>query len=226
MSVLEVAALSVERDGRAIVRDVSFAAARGERIALMGPSGTGKTTVLRALAGLERPAAGSVGVNGVLVTASSGGGELQKRVGLVFQFHHLFEHMTALQNVWLAPVHVFRLPQPEAERQALALLGKLGVAHRAAALPRELSGGEAQRVAIARALAVNPPLLLMDEPTASLDPARRGELAATLRALSADGTTLVVATHDAEFAKAWAERVLVLGEGRLVRDGAPSEVLS
>ena len=224
--VLEVTGLSIELDGRAIVQDVSFAASRGERIALMGPSGTGKTTVLRALAGLERPAAGSIGVDGVLVTASSSGHELQKRVGLVFQFHHLFEHMTALQNVWLAPVHVFRSPRAEAERQAEALLVKLGVAHRAAAMPHELSGGEAQRVAIARALAVNPPVLLMDEPTASLDPARRGELAATLRGLSSDGTTLVVATHDAEFARGWAERVLVLGEGRLVRDGAASEVLS
>jgi ABC-type polar amino acid transport system ATPase subunit len=226
MRILEVDGLAIVRDGRPVVEGLSFSASRGERLALMGPSGTGKTTVLRALAGLERPAAGTIGIDGVRITSASSGRELQRRVGLVFQFHHLFAHMSALQNVWLAPVHVFATPQAEAERRARALLEKLGVAHRAAAMPHELSGGEAQRVAIARALAVNPPVLLMDEPTASLDPERRGELAATLRQLAADGTTLLVATHDAVFARAWAERILVLGDGRLVRDAAASEVLS
>ena len=118
---------------------------------------------------------------------------------MVFQFHHLFAHLTALHNVWLAPVHVLRQPRADAERRAHELLEMLGVGDRAAALPHELSGGEAQRVAIARALAVDPPVLLMDEPTASLDPARRGELAATLRQLAAQGRTVVVATHDERF---------------------------
>ena len=226
MRILEVDALAIARDGRYVVEGLSFSASRGERLALMGPSGTGKTTVLRALAGLERPASGTIRIDAVRITSASSGRELQRRVGLVFQFHHLFAHMSALQNVWLAPVHVFATPQAEAERRARALLERLGVAHRAAAMPHELSGGEAQRVAIARALAVNPPVLLMDEPTASLDPERRGELAATLRQLAADGTMLLVATHDAEFARAWAERILVLGEGRLVRDAAAAEVLS
>jgi polar amino acid transport system ATP-binding protein len=134
--------------------------------------------------------------------------------------------MTALHNVWLAPVHVLKLPRADAERQARELLEKLGVAHRADAMPHELSGGEAQRVAIARALAVNPPVLLMDEPTASLDPARRGELAATLRQLSADGTTLIVATHDAEFARGCVRRVLLMEDGRVTRDGPAADLLS
>jgi ABC-type polar amino acid transport system ATPase subunit len=128
--------------------------------------------------------------------------ELHRRVGMVFQFHHLFEHLTALHNVWLALVHVQRQGQPEAERKARELLDHLGVGARADAVPRELSGGEAQRVAIARALAVGPPLLLMDEPTASLDPARR---------------TLVVATHDEEFARVCAHRVLIMDEGQVAR---------
>jgi ABC-type polar amino acid transport system ATPase subunit len=218
MSMLDVAELHLRRDTRQVVREVSFTAARGERLALMGASGTGKTTLLRAIAGLETFSGGSISVDGLRLSAldSAKRGrarELQRRVGMVFQFHHLFAHMSALQNVWLAPVHVLGQPQAEAEGRARALLDKLGVAHRAAAMPHELSGGEAQRVAIARALAVNPPLLLMDEPTASLDPARRGELADTLRTLSADGTTLVVATHDSEFARNCAQRVLLLEDG-------------
>jgi ABC-type polar amino acid transport system ATPase subunit len=218
MSVLDVAGLHVRRDTRDVVRDVSFAAARGERLALMGASGTGKTTVLRAIAGLEAFSGGCITVDGVRLSAPDSAKrraarDLQRRVGMVFQFHHLFAHVSALQNVWLAPVHVHGQAQADAERHALTLLEKLGVAHRAAAMPHELSGGEAQRVAIARALAVSPPVLLMDEPTASLDPLRRGELAETLRTLSGDGTTLLVATHDAEFARNCAQRVLLLEEG-------------
>jgi ABC-type polar amino acid transport system ATPase subunit len=239
VTILEVAALQLRRDARAhkegrqgvavdLLRDVSFRMARGECAALMGASGTGKTTVLRAIAGLEPFSGGAIVVDGLHLVPFGHVHvrELQRRVGMVFQFHHLFAHMTALENVWLAPVHVMRLPRDAAEARARALLERLGVAHRADAMPHELSGGEAQRVAIARALAVNPPLLLMDEPTASLDPARRGELAATLRDLSADGTTLLIATHDADFARSCARRVLLLEGGRVTRDGTTAEVLS
>jgi ABC-type polar amino acid transport system ATPase subunit len=201
MTVLEVSALEVRRGKRAIVSGISFHAARGEVVALMGASGAGKTTILRALAGLEPIAAGSVTV--------------PRPVGMVFQFHHLFANMTAHKNVWLALVHVLKRPLPESERRATELLDSLGVGERAGAMPHELSGGEAQRVAIARALALEPPVLLMDEPTASLDPARRGELAATLRRLAGEGRTVVVATHDAEFARACAHRVLSIEGGRV-----------
>jgi len=230
MTLLAVEGLELRRDARTIVSDLSFSVSRGDRVALMGASGTGKTTVLRAIAGLEPLSAGSISVDSARLAASSPtdaqARELQQRVGMVFQFHHLFAHMTAIHNVWLAPVHVLRQPRAEAERRARLLLERLGVAHRADALPHELSGGEAQRVAIARALAVNPALLLMDEPTASLDPARRGELAATLCELSADGTALLVATHDAEFARACAQRILLLDGGRISRDGPAAEVLA
>ena len=203
MSVLDVRSLEVRRGGRTIVAGVSFGASRGEIVALMGASGAGKSTILRAIAGLDPIVAGSV--------------TIARPVGMVFQFHHLFANMTAHKNVWLAPVHVFRRPRPEAEQRARELLESLGVGDRASAMPHELSGGEAQRVAIARALAIEPPVLLMDEPTASLDPARRGDLAATLRRLATDGRTIVVATHDAEFARACAHRVLSVEQGR-VRD--------
>jgi ABC-type polar amino acid transport system ATPase subunit len=167
----------------------------------MGASGAGKSTILRALAGLDPIAAGTISI--------------PRPVAMVFQFHHLFANMTAHKNVWLALVHVFKRPHADSERRAQQLLDALGVGHRASAMPHELSGGEAQRVAIARALAIEPPVLLMDEPTASLDPARRGDLASTLRELAGQGRTIVVATHDAEFARACAHRVLMVEGGRL-----------
>ena len=222
LSVLVVRDLEVRRGARPVVRGVSLEVARGEIVAVMGASGAGKTSVLRAVAGLDSIAAGSVAIDGLQLSAGppprgEALRELHRRVGMVFQFHHLFEHLTAVHNVWLALVHVQRQPQREAERKARELLDHLGVGARANAVPRELSGGEAQRVAIARALAVGPPLLLMDEPTASLDPARRGELAATLRQLASEGRTLVIATHDEEFAGACAHRVLIMDEGRIAR---------
>ena len=210
MSLLAVDTMRIERGGRRLIDDVSFAVEAGTITALMGPSGTGKTTVLRALAGLDRLSAGTVRIEG--------------RAGMVFQFHHLFAHMPAIQNVWLAPVHVLGESRASAEKRARELLLLLGVADRADALPHELSGGEAQRVAIARALAMDPSVLLMDEPTASLDPGRRGELAATLRQLATRGRAVVVATHDVDFAGGCADRVLVLEGGRIAREGAPGTV--
>ena len=219
MSVLRVAGLHVDRGQRRVVSDVSFDADRGELVAVMGESGSGKTTVLRAIAGLEPVAGGSIDVDGLVLRPGlrlrgAAVAELHRRVGIVFQFHHLFANMSALHNVTLAPVHVLHEPRLDAERRARAMLEALGVGHRADAMPDQLSGGEAQRVAIARALAVEPPLLLMDEPTASLDAARRGELAATLRELARGGRTVVVATHDGEFVRACAHRVVTIENGR------------
>jgi len=210
-SVLRISGLRLVRGRREILRGVDLAAGAGEIVALMGLSGSGKTTILRIVAGLERADAGEV---------------IAGRVGMVFQFHCLFEHLTALQNVTLAPVHVQRLTHDEAERRARRLLEQLGVGHRADALPRELSGGEAQRVAIARALAVDPPLLLLDEPTASLDPARRHELGDALAGLAASGRTLVLTSHDDDFVRGHATRVLVLAEGTVVEEGRPQDVLT
>jgi ABC-type polar amino acid transport system ATPase subunit len=213
VSVLTVEAIRVVRGSRAVVQGVSFSAEAGELLALMGPSGSGKTTVLRAIAGLDSLSDGRVDVGGVTITAGRPIDRpqlraLHQQVGFVFQFHHLFANMDALSNVMLAPVHVLKRPRDEAARRAHELLTSLGIADRGSALPHQLSGGEAQRVAIARALAVDPPLLLMDEPTASLDPARRGELAATLKALAAGGRTIVVATHDEDFVRACVHRVV------------------
>jgi polar amino acid transport system ATP-binding protein len=215
VSVLEVDAIEVSRGGRSVVRGITFSADRGELVALMGPSGAGKTTILRAIAGLDAPDRGRISVGGVTIESvrridNARLRALHQQVGFVFQFHHLFANMDALSNVTLAPVHVLKQSRHEASRRALELLTSLGVADRATALPHQLSGGEAQRVAIARALAVDPPLLLMDEPTASLDPARRGELAATLTALATGGRTIVIATHDEEFVRACVQRVVTV----------------
>lgn len=225
MTLLRVSGLTLVRGGRTVVEALAFDVDAGGVVALMGPSGTGKTTILRAIAGLDPFEAGVIDVGEVrLAAAAAPPAALHRTVGIVFQFHHLFAHRTALENVWLAPVHVLGHERAAAERAAEARLAALGVGTRVHAYPHELSGGEAQRVAIARALAVDPPLLLMDEPTASLDPARRTELARTIRGLASEGRTVLAATHDLEFVKAAADRVLLLDGGRLVRDGRPGEV--
>ncbi len=217
--VLQVCDLELRRTGRTILAHASFGVSRGEVVALMGESGSGKTTILRTIAGLESFDAGRMVVDGVCVAPGKPAPhtlrELRKRVGMVFQFHYLFDHLSAAHNVWLAPVYAQRIRRPDAERRARELLRILGVEHRADALPRDLSGGEAQRVAIARALAVDPPILLLDEPTASLDADRRVELAGVLRSLAGRNRTLVVATHDAEFAGDVATRVLRVADGRV-----------
>jgi ABC-type polar amino acid transport system ATPase subunit len=207
---LRVRGLCLARGARTILAGVDLDAGPGEIVALMGLSGSGKTTILRVLAGLERADSGDVAV---------------PRAGMVFQFHFLFEHLTALDNICLAPVHAQRLPRAEAERRARDLLEQLGVGHRATALPRELSGGEAQRVAIARALAVDPSLLLLDEPTASLDPARRNDLGDALRSLAASGRTLLLTSHDDDFVRDFATRVVILAQGLVVEAGDPRAVL-
>ena len=222
--VLRVQALGLRRGTRGVLEGVTFDVPRGELVALMGPSGAGKTTILRVVAGLEPFQSGNVQVEDLTINSDAWITPptlraLRRKVGMVFQFHHLFEHLPAIKNVWLAPVHAYGVPLREAERRARELLAALGVEHRAAALPRELSGGESQRVAIARALAVDPPLLLMDEPTASLDQARRMELRDLLRGLLRDGRTLIVATHDEEFARSCATRVLRVIEGRVFEEG-------
>jgi len=217
-NILLIDHLHLRRGPRVVLADVSLGVEPGELVAIMGPSGSGKTTILRAVAGLEPFHAGRITVAGVTRSAAAPVPgetmrELRRKVGMVFQFHCLFEHLSALQNICLAPIYAHGVKPDAARLHARALLHTFGVEHRAEALPRELSGGEAQRVAIARALAVNPPLLLMDEPTASLDPERRSELGQLLRRLIDQGRTLVLATHDEEFAREFATRVVRMRDG-------------
>lgn len=229
--ILRIESLRLNRGSRQVLRGVDIRVERGEFLALMGLSGGGKTTILRSVAALETFNDGSITVDGVVLRPGplphrSVMRELRKRVGMVFQLHYLFDHLTAMQNVTLAPLNVAHVAHASADERALQLLQSLGVAHRKDAYPRELSGGEAQRVAIARAMAMDPPLLLMDEPTASLDPARRNELGETLRQLVAEGRTLIVTTHDDDFVRDFASRVVILAEGEVVEAGDPRIVLT
>ena len=222
-TILDVRDLHLRRSDRRILSGATFTVSRGGVVALMGPSGSGKTTILRAIAALEPFQQGTIDLDGVRLAgatrpSSTALGQLRRRVGLVFQFHHLFDHLTVTQNVTLAPMHVLGVSHAEAKTRAMELLETLGVEHRATALPRELSGGEAQRVAIARALAVDPPLLMMDEPTASLDPSRRNELGELLARLTRQGRTILLSTHDEEFTRRWVNAVLRVEEGVIVGD--------
>ena len=208
---LDATGVRLKRGSREILRGVDLHAEAGELVALMGLSGSGKTTMLRVIAGLEPRDGGEVSC---------------AKVGMVFQFHYLFEHLCAIDNVTLAPTQVLGVSMSDARLRAQQLLDQLGVGHRASALPRELSGGEAQRVAIARALAVDPPLLLLDGPTASLDPARRNDLGEALVKLAESGRALVMTSHDDDFVREFATRVVVLADGEVVEQGDPETVLT
>jgi ABC-type polar amino acid transport system ATPase subunit len=218
--MIEAVGLTKRLGARTLLDGVSLRVEAGEAVAVMGPSGVGKTTLLRCLDGLERADAGTVRVGDDAFGPGAPDydravARVRRRIGFVFQQWHLFPHLTVLENVIEAPVHVAGRAADEATRQARALLARVGITARADARPHELSGGEQQRAAIARALALAPQALLMDEPTSALDDERVGDLVALLRGLCADGLALLCVTHDEQFARALAHRVILLRDGRL-----------
>ena len=226
---LRVRGLHAVRGRQAILRGIDLDVGVGEVCAVMGESGAGKTTVLRVVAALQPFSSGTVEIGDVAlepgpVPPESRLRALRRRVGVVFQSHALFEHLTALENIVLAPMHTLGKSRAEAASNAMQLLESLGVSTRADAYPRQLSGGEAQRVAIARALALDPQLLLMDEPTSALDSARRAALGVSIRTLAAQGRGLLIVTHDAEFARGYADRIVLLSEGKIVEQGSADQV--
>lgn len=217
-TALTITGLEVVRGTQQVLRGLDLIVDTGEIVALMGLSGAGKTTVIRAVAALQPFSAGSIVLGDVSLQPGplppqSRIGPLRGKVGMVFQEHALFEHLTVLENVILAPVHVRKWDRDRATNAAMQLLESLGVAERARAYPRQLSGGQAQRVAIARALVLDPQLLLMDEPTSALDPARRVALADTLKKLTESSRGLLISTHDLDFAEACADRIIKLADG-------------
>jgi cystine transport system ATP-binding protein len=204
----------------------------GEVVALIGPSGCGKSTLLRCLNWLETPDSGSLRLGDVRIEAGTPQAtdralrqRLRRRTGMIFQQFNLFPHRTALENVMEAPLHVDRVHDAEAREQAMDLLSKVGLADRAHHRPSQLSGGQQQRVAIARALAMKPQILLCDEPTSALDPELRGEVLSVLARLADEGMTLLLVTHELNFARDIAHRVVFIDGGRVVATGPTRAVL-
>ncbi|MDB4934681.1 MAG: amino acid transporter, ATP-binding protein [Labilithrix sp.] len=211
-------------EGRTVLDRVSVKFQRGKVSAIVGASGCGKSTLLRCINGLERFDEGRI-VVGELEVGPATLQRIRLDVGMVFQQYGLFSHMSALANVMEAPLHVRHLSKSAARERAVALLEKVGLSHRREAFPRELSGGEQQRVAIARALAMEPKALLLDEPTAALDPERKAEVVKVLESLAKEGTTMVIVTHEPSVVRGIADHAVVLKSGRVAAEGAPAEVL-
>ena len=208
----------------------------GEVTVILGPSGSGKSTLLRVVNHLEKPEIGHVSINGELIGVKRHGERLRElserailtqrgRIGFVFQNFNLFPHLTVLDNVAAAPVATGRLGRARAQDLARELLGRVGLADKTGAYPRQLSGGQQQRVAIARALALRPGVILFDEPTSALDPELVGEVLAVIKDLASTGTTLLIVTHEIGFAREIADRVVFIDGGRIVEQGTPAEVL-
>ena len=224
--LLQVRGLRKRFGADEVLRGIDLDVARGDRIAILGASGSGKSTLLRCLNFMEMPSAGSVSLAGqVIGTTEAELTRVRQRVGMVFQQFNLFPHMTVLGNVMEGLVTVKRLPAAQAREQALAELARVGLADKAHAFPARLSGGQKQRVAIARALAMQPELLLFDEPTSALDPELVGEVLRVIRALAAEGRTMLLVTHELGFAYHVATRVLFIADGVIHEQGPPEQVL-
>ena len=215
---------------RLVLDDISLSIDAGEAVALIGPSGAGKSTLLRCINGLNTFDAGEIHVGPHVLgpdrrTAGPIYRQVRRTFGMIFQDFQLFPHLTAIQNVIEAPVHVLGMAIGEARKRGQALLARVGLGDRAGAYPRELSGGQKQRVAIARAMAMDPRGLLCDEITSSLDPELKGEVLSVLEDLNRDGLTLIVVTHEIGFARRATDRVVVLADGKIIEDGPPEQVL-
>jgi ABC-type polar amino acid transport system ATPase subunit len=203
--------------GRDVLKGVDLQVTSGETLVLCGPSGAGKTTLLRAINGLEPIDGGSITIDDCPVWPSKQGArELKGKVGMLFQHFNLFEHLSALDNICLAPRQVLGLSKAAAERRAFGLLDDLGLAEKGQHHPSQLSGGEKQRVALARCLAMEPSVMLLDEPTSALDPARTAQIAELVQRLKRDNVATVIVSHDQQFAYQVADRMVSLDSGHLV----------
>jgi ABC-type polar amino acid transport system ATPase subunit len=207
-----------------VLDGIDLSIATGEVVVVCGPSGSGKSTLIRCVNGLERVQKGDIVVLGDTITRRGINlPALRTRVGMVFQSFNLFPHMTALENIMLAPMKVRRLSRAEAEKAARALMVRVGLAEKADNYPANLSGGQQQRVAIARALAMQPKIMLFDEPTSALDPEMINEVLDVMTALARDGMTMMCVTHEMGFARRVAHRVVFMDAGQVVEEGTPQE---
>ena len=207
-----------------VLRGINTEVDRGEVVVVIGPSGSGKSTFLRCLNLLETPTAGSIYVDGVEITAPKCDINLHRqKMGMVFQHFNLFNNMTILRNMTLAPMTLLKKSREDAEAQAMALLRRVGLEDKANAYPSQLSGGQKQRIAIVRALCMDPEVMLFDEPTSALDPEMVGEVLDVMKELARDGMTMVVVTHEMGFAREVGSRVLFMEEGIIMEENEPQE---
>lgn len=207
-----------------ILDDVNLTVKQGEVIVIIGPSGCGKSTLLRCINALEPIQEGQILLDGEKIEPKSRNlTQLRQKIGMVFQSYELFPHLSVLDNIMLAPTKVQKRPKDEVKEEALALLERVGLAEKAKSYPRELSGGQKQRVAIVRALCMHPEILLFDEVTAALDPEMVREVLDVMLNLAAQGRTMLIVTHEMQFAKAVADRVIFLDNGNIVEDATPDE---
>lgn len=209
-----------------VLKDISMDVSEGEVVVLLGPSGSGKSTLLRCLNRLETPSGGQILIDGHDMTDKHTDlNKVRENIGMVFQHFNLFNHLTVMQNLTLAPVETKKATRAEAEATGRKYLEKVGLLDKANAYPNQLSGGQKQRVAIARALCMHPDIMLFDEPTSALDPEMVGEVLSVMQQLARDGMTMVVVTHEIGFAREVASRVVFMDGGYIVEQGTPEEVI-
>jgi len=210
-----------------VLRGISTEVTRSEVVAIMGPSGSGKSTFLRCLNRLEEPSSGHIYIEGVDIMAPYIDiNKVRTEIGMVFQSFNLFPHLTAIENIKLAPMNVRKLSAKEATERAMALLEKVELEDKAHVYPEQLSGGQQQRVAIARALAMQPQIMFFDEPTSALDPEMIGEVLDVMRAMAQEGMTMMIVSHEMGFIREAADRILFLDGGLIVEEGTPDQIFS
>jgi glutamine transport system ATP-binding protein len=227
MSIVEFKKVVKRFGDTTVLNEIDLTINKGEVVVIVGPSGSGKSTLLRCINVLETIDGGDIVVNGLSVRSSSAQvRELRREAGMVFQQFNLFPQLTALENVMFGPVHTRGVSRNQAQQEATALLGKVGLADKTGHYPGQLSGGQQQRVAIARALAIRPQLMLFDEPTSALDPELRHEVLKVMQDVAEEGMTMIVVTHEMEFARKVGTRLLFIDQGKIAEDGPPDELLS
>ena len=221
-TVLEVRHLMKQFDDLMVLKDINLTVHEGEVIVIVGPSGCGKSTFLRCINALEDIQGGEIRLNGELVSKESKNlAVIRQKIGMVFRSYELFPHLNVLDNITLAPVKVQKRPKEEVREEALALLSRVGLSDKAESFPRQLSGGQKQRVAIVRALCMKPEILLFDEVTAALDPEMVREVLDVILRLADQGKTMLIVTHEMQFARAVADRVIFLEDGVIKEEGKP-----
>lgn len=209
-----------------VLKGIDLEIKEKEVVVIIGPSGSGKSTLLRCINYLEEPTEGDIIVDGIPLNGEANINKVREEVGMVFQRFNLFPHMTALENITLAPIQVRKMPKEEAGKLATELLVKVGLSDKANNYPEQLSGGQQQRVAIARALAMRPKVMLFDEPTSALDPEMIKEVLDVMKTLANEGMTMVVVTHEMGFAREVGDRVIFMDEGRIVEEGLPDDIFT